>query len=469
MQARRWAAGWLTVAGLLAQQPAPAGEAAASVWSAENARVLALHLALPTRWRSDVHMRDHLPGHTYRDGNREWGFYAGDEQGVPVTPEKVGDAQPWLAICWPSPGAEPDARGIVVHSDGVVMVCDPGEDRPALSADVFLARGSAGSFRDALRQPGTSVSGHLWLWVEQIGSAATYEVVDEQGKACDDLMLLVGPVGFDSMDRGGIELPGRQPVGLARVDAGGKARVRGPWCESASAWLSTVDTAIVSQRVRVAATATGVRFIVPASARVPKTCLVNEAAAIATLKNIASAQAQCQASAVIDANQNGAGEYGFFAELSGGSAVRKDGDGGVGDVVIRPPVLSAAFQNVENGRVRRSGYLFQIFLPGADRAPVGEAATGGAAGVKVNPAMAEVLWCAYAWPADEKSGLRSFFVNQDGDVLATADGGQPYVGAERAPRSDAAFGQGGSGKLDDKPAVNGTGADGLPWNVGHGH
>ena len=43
----------------------------------------------------------------------------------------------------------------------------------------------------------------------------------------------------------------------------------------------------------------------------------NESAAIATLKNISSGQAQCQASGAIDANGNGQGEYGFFGELSG--------------------------------------------------------------------------------------------------------------------------------------------------------
>ena len=37
----------------------------------------------------------------------------------------------------------------------------------------------------------------------------------------------------------------------------------------------------------------------------------NESAAIATLKNISSAQSQCQASGVIDTNANGQGEYGY--------------------------------------------------------------------------------------------------------------------------------------------------------------
>jgi prepilin-type N-terminal cleavage/methylation domain-containing protein len=49
----------------------------------------------------------------------------------------------------------------------------------------------------------------------------------------------------------------------------------------------------------------------------------NESAAIATLKNISSAQAQCQASSVVDVNNNGAGEYGFFGELSGAVHARR--------------------------------------------------------------------------------------------------------------------------------------------------
>ena len=55
----------------------------------------------------------------------------------------------------------------------------------------------------------------------------------------------------------------------------------------------------------------------------------NESAAIATLKNISSSQSQCQASGVIDANSNGAGEFGYFGELSGAQFVRADNAGAV--------------------------------------------------------------------------------------------------------------------------------------------
>ena len=99
----------------------------------------------------------------------------------------------------------------------------------------------------------------------------------------------------------------------------------------------------------------------------------NESAAIATLKNISSAQAQCQASGIIDANGNGAGEYAYFGELSGGVAVRNNEAGGLGTELISPPYLSAAFNNVVASRVQRSGYVFQVFLPDAAAAATAEA------------------------------------------------------------------------------------------------
>ncbi|MHC4956190.1 MAG: prepilin-type N-terminal cleavage/methylation domain-containing protein, partial [Planctomycetota bacterium] len=45
----------------------------------------------------------------------------------------------------------------------------------------------------------------------------------------------------------------------------------------------------------------------------------NETAAVATLRNIISAQAQFQSTARADENNNGVGEYGTFGEMSGGT------------------------------------------------------------------------------------------------------------------------------------------------------
>jgi prepilin-type N-terminal cleavage/methylation domain-containing protein len=189
----------------------------------------------------------------------------------------------------------------------------------------------------------------------------------------------------------------------------------------------------------------------------------NESAAIATLKNISSGQAQCQASGVIDVNSNGSGEYGFFGELSGKVAVRN------GTQTISPPVLSTAFGNIAASRVTRSGYLFQMYLPLATSLGISEDATGGDTdnGQAVDPSQAETLWCCYAWPAVHgNSGKRTFFINQAGDVLSTNHGGGTIYGVSgSAPVVGAAFRSGTSGALNCAVAANTAAVDSNTWVV----
>ncbi|MBK8096464.1 MAG: prepilin-type N-terminal cleavage/methylation domain-containing protein [Planctomycetes bacterium] len=184
----------------------------------------------------------------------------------------------------------------------------------------------------------------------------------------------------------------------------------------------------------------------------------NESAAIATLKNISSAQSQCQASGVIDTNTNGAGEYGFFGELSGAVNVRG------GTTRISPPVLSNAFGNVAGSVVNRSGYIFQMFLPQADSSAEPEDATGGYTGSAVDAGKAETLWCCYAWPqAQGNSGKRTFFINQGGDVLATQD---PTNNGAAAPVDPSdAFNASTSGFMDNAVAANTVGLSTTRWVV----
>src|SRR5690242_1762616 len=76
----------------------------------------------------------------------------------------------------------------------------------------------------------------------------------------------------------------------------------------------------------------------------------NEAAAIATLRSVSSAQAQVQSSGAIDSDGDGSGEYGFFGELAGTAFIR-DLDSTVVPPVptisatqrLNPAVLSSAF------------------------------------------------------------------------------------------------------------------------------
>ncbi len=180
----------------------------------------------------------------------------------------------------------------------------------------------------------------------------------------------------------------------------------------------------------------------------------NETAAIATLRNIISGQAQFQATAAADENNNGWGEYGTLGEMSGGVAVR-------GNSVLSQAVLSTSFRSVSaNGEVARSGYFYAIYLPDNAGDGVKEVASGGA-GAGVDPDVAENTWCAYAWPASYgNTGNRAFFVNQGGNIVATDD--TAYSGPGNGPDPEATFT--GSGQtITGIPASGSTGRDNNFW------
>ena len=180
----------------------------------------------------------------------------------------------------------------------------------------------------------------------------------------------------------------------------------------------------------------------------------NETAAIATLRNIISAQSQFQSTARADENNNGVGEYGTFAEMAGGIGVR-------GNANLNPPVLSTAFRTVNgNGEVSRSGYVFQIFLPSSTGAGLAEEANGGADS-NVDSDVAETTWCCYAWPANYgNTGNRTFFVNQGGDIVATED--SDYSGTGNGPDANSAFSGSGT-TITGNVATGLTGRDSNFW------
>jgi hypothetical protein len=189
----------------------------------------------------------------------------------------------------------------------------------------------------------------------------------------------------------------------------------------------------------------------------------NEAAAIATLRALTSAQAQFQATAAADADGDGNGEYGTLAELAGVRPVRGS------NVRLEPPVLTRALGELEEdgcggGVVSKSGYYYQVWLPAA-----GGGALGNSHGREIDAELAELRWCAYAWPMDVgATGVRAFYVDQLGDVYATdnfmpdsytgvcGDGGnQPgYASALESPRD-----------FDSHPPAHGASVDGNVWSV----
>ncbi len=180
----------------------------------------------------------------------------------------------------------------------------------------------------------------------------------------------------------------------------------------------------------------------------------NETAAIATLRNIISAQAQFQQGAKADTDNDGTGEYGGFIELSGAAAGRMAAP-------LVPPVLSGAFRVLNaNGEVSRSGYFFRVYLPDDAGDGVGEPQVGYADDGSLNGDLAETTWCCYAWPVNyNQSGNRTFFTNQGGDVIATED--SAYSGTGAGPAAEAAF-QAGTA-ITGSVAIGVAGVDGNTW------
>ncbi|MHC4470633.1 MAG: DUF2950 family protein [Planctomycetota bacterium] len=180
----------------------------------------------------------------------------------------------------------------------------------------------------------------------------------------------------------------------------------------------------------------------------------NETAAVATLRNISSAQAQFQATAKADTDGDGIGEFGTFRELSGGTDVRGNATTGT----LNPPVLSGAFRTPDptTGFTSRSGYYFKIYLPQSDGTGY-VADVGSPTWTNIDSDLAETTWCCYAWPVNYgNSGNRSFMVNQSGDVVASEYAG--YTGTA-GPPPEAGFISPASSSITGLTAVGTQGGD----------
>jgi type IV pilus assembly protein PilA len=201
----------------------------------------------------------------------------------------------------------------------------------------------------------------------------------------------------------------------------------------------------------------------------------NELSAIATLKAIAQAQNQVQASNSIDTDADGAAEFAYVGELSGLIPTRVavgglPGPGTPGQDEITPPAMSEVLANVSNSVITKSGYMFQVFLPapavGGLVPALPEDPNGGKA-VAPFPGSneGEVLWCAYAWPmVAKKTGTPVFFVNQEGVILKSPNrGAVPYQGLAGAPPFDAAFTIPGDMSSSVAGIVGGIANDGNLW------
>jgi len=183
----------------------------------------------------------------------------------------------------------------------------------------------------------------------------------------------------------------------------------------------------------------------------------NENAAIATLRSIAAAQQQVQASSAVDTDADGGGEYCYFGELAG-TAVLREFDvatlaPAIGANRLVPSYLATAFGNIQtdgaDGIVERQGYNFKIYLPDDNVDPAAatgaypEDPAGGTAAGNIGAwgsGNCEVMWSCYAWPVRAgQTGVRSFFINHEGDVISFENKAGVYTGITGVPAFDAAL------------------------------
>ena len=172
----------------------------------------------------------------------------------------------------------------------------------------------------------------------------------------------------------------------------------------------------------------------------------NEAAAIATLRTISTAEAQFRSTSCVDTDGDGAGEHGYLAELAGVVPMRHcilgaPAAGGPTDFLM-PSILPPAMGLVQGGLVSRSGYYFQMWLPDATYAGIPEMPNGGCTAAPFpDPNNGEVAWACYAWPMEAGgTGNRAFFVNQEGDLLQCLNRtATPFDGAVTTPIASEAY------------------------------
>jgi type II secretory pathway pseudopilin PulG len=199
----------------------------------------------------------------------------------------------------------------------------------------------------------------------------------------------------------------------------------------------------------------------------------NETTAISTLRTLFTAQAQLVGNGSVDTDADGAGEFAYFGELCGTVPARVSAGGfpaagALGVDELDPSPLLTSLGNVTGSTVARTGYMYQIWLPGpaaAGAVPgIPEDVTGGKlAGPFPDSDECEVRWCAYAWPIDaSRTGNRVYFINEQGLVLSMSNPNGVYDGAAAAPPFDAVFTI--AGDMSSPLAINGAiASDGNTW------
>lgn len=196
---------------------------------------------------------------------------------------------------------------------------------------------------------------------------------------------------------------------------------------------------------------------IPAAIAIPKLMSsrvgANEAAAVAMLRSIGSAQGDAYESIALDADRDGKGEALLLHELTGRAEIRGTGR------PLNMVLLSDSWQQAAPGTASKAGYVFRVDLP-ATRGG-GTCVSRELNGSDISTDGAERAWVAYAWPLDLGStGTRAFALDQSGQIWFTDNRGakQAYSGFGNGPAFDAFF----SKEKETKPTFEGR--DGGTWN-----
>jgi hypothetical protein len=198
----------------------------------------------------------------------------------------------------------------------------------------------------------------------------------------------------------------------------------------------------------------------------------NETAAVGTLRTLVASQAQFRGAAVVDQDNDGTGEYGYFQELAGYTPPRTVGDRMPADVRPGEYITQVLGSVASNGVAAKSGYHFYMYLPDGDGGTLGESVPLP----EGHPGCAndqETRFVCYAWPVNyNSSGRRCFVVNQQGEVFQAknvdASDRAVYDGYDDIPEPGAAFLKGHQGSKDISAPfpdadMGETGNDGQVW------
>lgn len=153
----------------------------------------------------------------------------------------------------------------------------------------------------------------------------------------------------------------------------------------------------------------------------------NEAAAVSSLRAIASAEEVARSTRMLDADGDGLGENLWMGELTGTSPLRGS------TAAIDPPLLPPSFREHGRGCAEKSGYVFRVDLPTKDGS-ASSAAPGLPPAIRAD--AAEISFMAYAWPIDRMStGNAVFAIDQHGLVYTSDNRGenQSYSGVSKQP------------------------------------